>query len=218
MLDCWPKFPPFLFRLALLRRVPLSLYTIIARNGASDFSFSRASWGPNSPGGGGFMLFLLFLLVQPCQAVSATSKPRVVEASTTLTGTAQIVSPFVAAVAKPCGTHGLPNGAQKRAFRRARNRVAQAGPDGHTWYRGRRCSAADLGLKRSISSFTAPLHSARARNTARRVSLPCLRLPKWPAEEGASSSFAASRQCGFRSLLSLNLGGRGCTRPRLGIK
>ena len=170
-------------------------------------SFSRASWGPNSPGGGGFMLFLLFLIVQPYQAVSATSKPRVVQASTTSTGAAQIVSPFVTAVAKPCGTHGLFNGARKRAFRRARNRVAQAGPNGHTWYRGRRCSAADLGLKRSISSFTAPLHSARARNTAKRASLPCLRLPTWPSEEGASSSFAASRQRGFLSALSLNLGG-----------
>ena len=101
------------------------------------------------------MLFLLLLIVQPYQAVSATSKPRVVEASTTSTGAAQIVSPFVTAVAKPCETHGLPNGARKRAFRRARNRVAQAGPDGHTWYRGRRCSAAD------ISSFcTRVVHRA----------------------------------------------------------
>ena len=98
----------------------------------------------------------------------------------------------------------FPNGAQKRAFRRARNWVAQAGPDGHTWYRGRRCSAADLGLKRSHSSFTAPLHSARARNTAKRTSLPCLRLPAWPTEEGTSSTSAASRRRGFLSVLSLN--------------
>ena len=152
------------------------------------------------------MFFLLLLIVQPYQVVSATSKPRVVEDSTTSTGAAQIVSPFVTAVAKPCGTHGLPNGARKRAFRRARNRFAQAGSDGHTWYRGRRCSAADLGLKRSISPFSAPLHSARARNSAKRASLPCLRLPTWPPEEGASSSFAASRQRGFLSVLSLNLG------------
>ena len=54
------------------------------------------------------MLFLLFLLVQPCQAVSAAPKPRVVEASATSTGAAQTVSPCVTAVAKPCGLHGLP--------------------------------------------------------------------------------------------------------------
>ena len=97
--------------------------------------------------------------------------------------------------------------AQKRAFRRARNRVAQARPDGHTWYRGRRCSAADLGLIRSRSSFTAPLHSTRARNTAKRTSLPCLHLPAWPPAEGTSSTFAASRPCVLLSVLSLNLGG-----------
>ena len=173
---CWPTSRSLLrfgfgshFSGAFLCRYIRSLHAMLPQT--SLFSFGRASWGPNSPGSGGFMLFLLFLLVQPCQAVSVAPKPRVVEASTTSTGAAQTVSPCVAAVAKPCGPHGLPNEAQKRAFRRARNRVAQAGPDGHTWYRGRRCSAADLGLIRSSSSLTAPLHSTRARNIAKRTSL-----------------------------------------------
>ena len=95
----------------------------------------------------------------------------------------------------------------KRAFRRARNRVAQAGPDGHTWYRGRRCSAADLGLLRSRSSIVTPLHSARARKTVTRASLPCLRLPAWPPAGDPSTTYDTRRQRGLLSVLSLNLGG-----------
>ena len=99
------------------------------------------------------------------------------------------------------------NAAQKRGFDRARNRVAQAGPDGHTWYRGRRCCAADLGLLRSRSSIIAPLHSTRARRIAKRTSLPCLHLPAWPPAGDTPSTFAAFRQRGLLSVLSLNLGG-----------
>ena len=146
---------------AFICRYIRSLHAMLPRT--SLFYFGRASWGPKSPGGGGFLLLLLYLLVQPCHAVSAAPKPRVVGASTPPTGADSTVSQHATAVAKPCGPHGLPNGARKRAFRRARNRVAQAGPDGHTWYRGRRCSAADLGLLRSRSSIITPLHSARAR-------------------------------------------------------
>ena len=209
---CWPTSRSLLrlgsslhFFGAFLCRYIRTLHAMLLQT--SLFLLSRASWGPNSPGGGGFMLFLLFQLVQPCQAVSAAPKPRVVEASTTSTGAAQTVSPCVTAVAKPCGLHGLPNGAQKRAFRRARNRVAQAGPDGHTWYRGRRCSAADLGLIRSSSSLTAPFHSTRARHLAKRTPLPRLHLPAWPPTEDTSSALAAPRRRGLLSVLSLNLGG-----------
>ena len=169
--------------------------------------YSRASWGPKSPGGGKLLPFLLYLLVQPCQAVSATPKPRVVGASTTSTGAVSTVSQHVTDVAKPCGPHGHPNGARKRAFRRARNRVAQAGPDGHTWYRGRRCSAADLGLLRSHSSIITPLHSKRARKIATRSSPSCLQLPAWPPAEDTPTASAAVRQRGLLSVLSLNLGG-----------
>ena len=169
--------------------------------------FSRASWGPKSPGGGGFLLLLLFMLVQPCQAVYTAPKPRVVEVTTPSTRAVSAVSPHVTTVAKPCGLHGLPNQARKRAFRRARNRVAQAGPDGHTWYRGRRCSAADLGLLRPRSSIVTPLHSARARKTVTRASLPCLRLPAWPPAGDPSTTSDARQQRGLLSVLSLNLGG-----------
>ena len=209
---CWPTSRSLLrlgsslhFFGAFLCRYIRTLHAMLLQT--SLFLLSRASWGPNSPGGGGFMLFLLFLLVQPCQAVSAAPKPRVVEASTTSTGAAQTVSPCVTAVAKPCELHGLFNAAQKRAFRRARNRVAQAGPDGHTWYRGRRCSAADLGLIRSSSSLTAPFHSTRARHMAKRTPLPRLHLPAWPPTEDTSSALAAPRRRGLLSVLSLNLGG-----------
>ena len=64
---------------------------------------------------------------------------------------------YVTAVAKPCGPHGLPNTAQKRAFWQGAQPVAQSGPDGR-----RRCSAADLTI------LTAPLHSTRARKIAKR--------------------------------------------------
>ena len=153
------------------------------------------------------MLFLLFVLVQPCQALSTTSKPRVVEASTTSTGAAQIVSPFVTAAAKPCGSHGLPNDAQKRAFRRARNRVAQAGPDDIPGI-----EVVDaLQLTSVLNDLI--LHSLhhstpRARVTQQNAPLSrvfaCLR---GPPEEGTSSTSAASRRRGFLSVLSLNLGG-----------
>ena len=162
--------------------------------------FGRASWGPKSPGGGGFLLLLLYILVQPCQAVYTAPKPRVVEATTPSTRAVSAVSPHVTTVAKPCSS-------RKRAFRRARNRVAQAGPDGHTWYRGRRCSAVDLGLLRSRSSIITPLHSARARKTVTGASLLCLRLPAWPPAEDTSTTSAARRQRGLLSVLSLNLGG-----------
>ena len=72
---CWPtsrsllRFGSSLHLFgAFLCRYIRSLHAMLPQT--SLFSLGRASWGPNSPGGGGFMLFLLFLLVRPCQAVS----------------------------------------------------------------------------------------------------------------------------------------------------
>ena len=182
-----------------------SLHAMLPQTSLSYFG--RASWGPN--------FFRWWISASSplftCTAVSGSfSRPKAEGCRgfhNLSTGAASTVSPRATAVAKPCGSHGLANETQKRAFRRARDRVAQAGPDGHTWYRGRRCSAADLGLLRSRSLIIPPLHSTRARKVAKRASLPCLHLPAWPSAGDTPTTFAAFRQRGLLSVLSLNLGG-----------